>query len=204
MEDPRLELFQAGASVFANDTWAPSLATTFTAVAAFPFVSGSKDAAFLQNLSGSYSAQIKGTGPGLVIVEAYDTGTGFTPRLTNLSALYRSGIGAEALSAGFNITGTGTKRLLIRGVGPTLGRAPFLTDPKIEVFVAGSSSKFAENDNWDPALASTFTSVGAFALTPGSKDAALIATLAPGTYSVRVTGADGGTGDALIEVYELP
>ena len=204
MVDPRMELFQGSTPVFANDTWDLGLATIFSGVGAYGFPAGSKDAAFVRGLSGSYSVQIKGTGPGLVIVEAYDTGTGFTPRLTNLSALYRSGLGAEALSAGFNITGTGTKRLLIRGVGPTLGRAPYLTDPKIEVFVAGSSSKFAENDNWDPALASTFTSVGAFALTPGSKDAALIATLTPGTYSVRVTGADGGTGDALIEVYELP
>jgi len=52
-----------------------------------------------------------------VIVEAYDTGTGNTPRLTNLSALFRAGVGSAALSAGFNITGTGSKRLLIRASG---------------------------------------------------------------------------------------
>ncbi len=204
MDDPRLELFQGATSVFTNDSWDPVLAPVFPSLGAFGYPLGSKDAAFLRSLSGSYSMQIKGTGPGLVLVEAYDAGTGNATRMTNISALSRSGLGSEALAAGFNITGTGTKRLLIRGVGPTLGKAPYLADPKIEVFVAGSSTKVAENDNWDPALASTFTSVAAFALTPGSKDAALIATLAPGTYSVRVTGSDGGTGDALIEVYELP
>ena len=204
MVDPRLELFQGSTSVFTNDNWDAALATIFPVVGAYGFPVGSKDAAVVRSLSGSYSIQVKGTGPGLVIVEAYDTGSSISPRLTNISALNRSGLGAEALAAGFNITGTGTKRLLIRGVGPTLGKAPFMVDPKIEVFVAGGGPKVAENDNWDPALTNTFASVAAFALTPGSKDAALIATLAPGTYSVRVTGADGGTGDALIEVYELP
>jgi len=62
MEDPRLELFQGATSVLTNDTWAPSLASTFATVSAFPFVAGSKDAAFVQGLSGSYSIQLKGTG----------------------------------------------------------------------------------------------------------------------------------------------
>jgi hypothetical protein len=46
--------------------------------------------------------------------------------------------------------------------------------------------------------------VGAFALTPGSRDAALLTTLAPGSYTVQVSGADGGTGEALVEIYEVP
>jgi hypothetical protein len=46
---------------------------------------------------------------------------------------------------------------------------------------------------------------GAFALPPGSRDAAVILTLAPGAYTAQVTAAEGiGTGTALIELYELP
>ena len=61
-----------------------------------------------------------------------------------------------------------------------------------------------ENDNWNSGLATIFSSVGAFALESGSRDAALVATLLPGSYTAQVRGADGGTGEALIEIYELP
>jgi hypothetical protein len=48
------------------------------------------------------------------------------------------------------------------------------------------------------------TASGAFALTAGSKDAAIVITLNPGNYSVIVTGAGGTTGAAMVEVYEIP
>ena len=37
----------------------------------------------------------------------------------------------------------------------------------------------------------------------GSRDAALVATLVPGNYSVQVSGVGGTTGIALVEVYEM-
>jgi hypothetical protein len=46
--------------------------------------------------------------------------------------------------------------------------------------------------------------LGAFPLTAASLDACLIATLSPGSYSVQVTGKGDATGEALIELYELP
>jgi competence protein ComEC len=46
--------------------------------------------------------------------------------------------------------------------------------------------------------------VGAFPLTPQSKDAALLTTLAPGVYTVQVTGASGTTGVAMVELYDVP
>jgi hypothetical protein len=61
-----------------------------------------------------------------------------------------------------------------------------------------------ENDNWSPTLASTFSAVGAFSLPAGSRDAALLMTLASGAYSVQVKGADGGSGEAVVEIYEVP
>ena len=97
----------------------------------------------------------------------------------------------------------------IRGVGPTLAEAPYnvpgvLADPMIQVYDS-NNNMVAENNDWDPSLSTTFSSVGAFALQSGSKDAAMIVTLQAGTaYTVQCKGADGGTGQALIEVYELP
>ena len=62
------------------------------------------------------------------------------------------------------------------------------------------------NDNWGggSSLAAAFTQVGAFALAPDSRDAALLVTLEPGNYTVQVSGAGGTTGVALVEVYEVP
>ena len=53
-------------------------------------------------------------------------------------------------------------------------------------------------------LTSTFRAVGAFLLDNGSRDAALQTALPPGSYTAQVRGADGGTGEALIEIYEVP
>jgi hypothetical protein len=96
---------------------------------------------------------------------------------------------------------------LIRAVGPALaafGVTDVLTDPKLQVY-DGAGHKIDENDNWAAVLAPTFGSVAAFALPPGSRDAALVLTLAAGrSYTAQISGVNGGTGEALVEVYELP
>jgi len=206
MADPRLDLFNGSVAVFSNDNWPASLADTFAAVGAFPFPADSRDAAFMQGLNAAYSIQARGTGPGVVLVEAYDVGAATTARLVNVSARNRVGTGDDILIAGFNISGAGSKQLLIRAVGP--GLAAFvvtgtLADPKLEIF-NGAGQKQTENDNWVATLVPTFRLVGAFDLAVGSRDAALVAVLPPGSYTVQVRGADGGTGEALVEIYELP
>jgi hypothetical protein len=209
MGDPKLVLYQGAAAVTENNDWPAALGATFATVGAFPFPANSRDAALLQNLSGSYSVHVNGTGPGLVLLEGYDTGAGSAVRLVNLSARNRVGTGDDILINGFYVAGTGTIRLLIRAVGPTLGSAPFnvagtLADPKLEIYNA-AGARITVSDNWDPALAATFASVAAFALVPGSKDAALVVVLAAGnSYTAQTMGADGGTGEAMVEIYELP
>jgi len=139
-------------------------------------------------------------------VEAYDSLPGNSQRLINLSARNRVGSGADVLIAGFSIAGAGTKRLLIRAVGPTLaafGVTGVLADPKLEVY--DGNTKVVENDDWEVGLAPTFGAVGAFAFAGGSKDAAAIVTLAAGkSYTVHASGVGGATGEGLIEIYELP
>ena len=93
------------------------------------------------------------------------------------------------------------------GVGPTLGALGVtgaLADPRLEVVNQATGATIAANDNWTADLTSVFSSVGAFALNPGSADAAVVATLPPGSYTAKVSGANRGTGVALVEVYELP
>jgi uncharacterized protein (DUF1800 family) len=130
------------------------------------------------------------------------------PRLVNLSTRAQAGTGDAVLTAGFVITG-GTKQVLVRAVGPSLGAAPFnlpgvLADPQLTLFGPDSGTHIAAtNDNWNAADAATFSAVGAFNLVAGSKDSAIVATLAPGNYTAQVTGAGGTTGLALVEVYEV-
>jgi uncharacterized delta-60 repeat protein len=207
-EDPRLELYTTGITPLAtNDDWPSTMSPVFASVGAFGFPAGSKDSALVQSINGSFTVQARSTSTGVILVEAYDLSTKPTPRLINISARNQVGTGSDILIAGFAITGTGTKRLLIRGVGPGLGQfgvTDFLLDPKLQVFDS-TNTEVGTNDNWDPTLTTISQSVGAFALPSLSKDAALVVNLkASSTYTVWVSGSDGGTGNALIEVYELP
>ncbi len=207
MLDPRIELYRGASRTSDNNDWPLSLAPVFNTLGAFAFPVASRDAAALHFLSGPLTAQVTGTSGGTVLVEGYDAGTGSGARLINLSARNRVGTGSDILIAGFFVAGTGTQRLLIRAVGPTLsalGVPSVLADPQLEVTDA-TGTRLAANDNWDPTLAPTFAQVGAFPLPTGSKDAAVVVTLAAGrSYTVQVSGVANAVGEALVEVYEVP
>jgi hypothetical protein len=202
-----------------NDNWNVTDASTFTAVGAFPLAAGSRDAALYNGAltSAGYSAQVSGNGgvTGVALAEIYDVTPTLIfgaemPRLINVSARTVSGTGADALIAGFVVAGPpgSSKRVLLRAIGPTLGVfgvTGVLADPRLELFNA-ASVRIQENDNWGGSadLTAAFRAVGAFGLDGTSRDAALLTTLAPGSYSAQVSGVGGGTGVALVEVYEVP
>jgi hypothetical protein len=217
LNDPKIELFAGANKATENDNWGGSttLSTAFASVGAFAFVSAtSLDAAALANVgAGDNSVRVSASGSstGTVIAELYDSTpianvTATTPRLVNVSVLKHLGLG---LTAGFVVDGSGSKRVLIRAVGPTLGAPPFnvsgvVTDPQLVLF-SGQSS-IGSNDNWGGSteLAGAFTQVGAFGLPATSRDAALLVTLQPGAYTVQVSGVNSTTGVAIVEVYEVP
>lgn len=125
-------------------------------------------------------------------------------RLTNLSVRSAAGTGAETLIVGFSVGGTGAKRVLIRGVGPTLGEfgvSGFVANPELTLF-AGETA-LSQNDDWGggSTLATAFSGVGAFALPVASRDAALLESVQPGSYSAQLVAASG-TGVALVECYD--
>jgi hypothetical protein len=127
-----------------------------------------------------------------------------TPRLINVSCRAFAGSGDSTLIVGFYISGTGSKTLLIRGIGPTLLQyiaPPVVNDPVITVYNE-NDLPVASNNDWDPVLAADFTRVGAFSLVNGSKDAAFKVTLQPGRYTVHLVNS-GATGEGLIEVYDF-
>lgn len=128
-------------------------------------------------------------------------------RLVNLSARATLTSGAPALIVGFVVSDH--KEILVRGIGPTLasfGVAQFLGDPMISL--AGTAGVMATNDDWQSGvdgnvIASTSARVSAFALANGSKDAALMAALVRGAYTMSVSRQATATGTALAEVYDL-
>jgi alkaline phosphatase len=132
-------------------------------------------------------------------------------RLVNLSSRGLVGAGEGAMINGFVLTGTQPHQLLIRGVGPTLGSYGVnsaLADPFLRVRDA-SGATVALNDDWETnsnavALREASSALGAFALTSGGKDAALLLTLSPGNYTVELSGMGAATGVGLLEIYELP
>jgi len=134
--------------------------------------------------------------------------------LVNISNRALVGTGADILIPGFVIQGTGTKRILVRAVGPSLARfgvAGTLADPQMSLYrrQPGTTTDVivAANDNWGTnanaaEIVSTSSSLGAFSLTAGSADAALLLDVQPGQYSVVASGVGDTTGVAIVEVYD--
>ncbi len=132
--------------------------------------------------------------------------TARTDRLVNLSSRLRvaSGDASRSVIVGFVVSGTAPKQVLVRAVGPGLagfGVSGVLNNPGLQIF--RGSTLVAENQDWSSSADVTTTGarVGAFALSAGSQDAALVATLSPGAYTA-VVQANGGSGVALVEVYD--
>ncbi len=228
LPDPVLTVNIPGSDVpiAVNDNWGSSLGLSeaFDAVAAFQLPVGSLDSAISSRFSSrnySFSVTGKNGATGLALAEIYDasgsTRTAGSPRLTNLSTSTSIDPGAT-LAVGFTLGGTTPRTVIVRAVGPTLATTfkdffspgSTMRDPKLDLFAlfdGGPEVKIAENNDWGglPPVISAMAAVAAFPLDgPLTKDAVVVTTLPPGRYSARVTGADGGGGQAIVEVYEVP
>jgi hypothetical protein len=217
LSDPQLALIeqQSSVTVASNDGWSstPQLSTDFQSVGAFPLPAGSADAASEVRLTpGAYTTRVTTDTPGvqgIALAEVYDAeATSVRSRLINLSTLGYTGTGENALVAGFAIEGNAPKKLLIRAVGPGLagyGVSGWLSNPQFVLYPLGVTTPIASNDDWSGSaeLSQAFKTAGAFPLTPGSHDAALVVSLSPGTYTVVITGVNNTTGYSMVELYDL-
>jgi PKD repeat protein len=221
--DPMLTLNNSSGMMAMNSAWqtsstgvaqGPLITSTDTQVGAFALPSGSVDTALMATVNqGVYTAVIlspNGTS-GVALAEVYDADVSQTPvaRLTNISARMNVTAGQGVLIGGFVIEGNIPQTVLIRGAGPALsayGVTGALPDPVITVL--SGSTTLATNAGWGTGtssaaqLSAAAVQVGAFPLTSGSKDSAVLLTLNPGVYSVEVSSASGATGVALVEVYD--
>ncbi len=129
------------------------------------------------------------------------------PRVLAVSA--RLIVGNEGAVGTFTVEGTANKQVLLRAVGP--GLAPFgltgwVPDPQLEVYDSNGTLIAINNDWWAASNASAISAaaaaVGGFALANGGRDAAVLMSFAPGSYSVRATGASGVGGIAYLELFD--
>jgi hypothetical protein len=223
----QLQLFDQSSRVIAqNDGWSndAAIAAAGERVGAFKLPGGSRDSALLVTLPpGAYTAHVGATGSGIALLEVYDATTSTvlsTEQLINISTRGFVDSGDGKLIAGFAVSGDAPKRVLVRGIGASLtgfGVPGALADPVLELYTAGGTTLIARNDNWSTPQSGTVAgaagtaaeilsaaqATGAFPLESGSKDAAVLITLMPGSYSAVVSGANQTTGAGLVEVYEV-
>jgi uncharacterized repeat protein (TIGR03803 family) len=119
--------------------------------------------------------------------------------LLNISTRLQVLTGDKVLIGGFIITGTDPKRVIVRGIGPSLnGVGATLQDPVLELHRGDVT--VATNDDWKEHQAE----VEATGLQPTNNfESAIVATLAPGAYTVILSGKNNGSGVGVVEVYDL-
>jgi outer membrane protein assembly factor BamB len=133
---------------------------------------------------------------------------GLTGKLTNLSVSSYAGTGEDRLIVGAVTDGTGTRKLLIRGVGPTLASfnvSSAMADPNITAY--SGQTVVGQNDNWGQGgnaagIITAAASVGAFPLPTGSLDAALVGDFTAGGVTVHLGGGRNPGDIGLVEVYD--
>jgi hypothetical protein len=172
--------------------------------------------------SGGYSAQVSGlaASSGVALAEVYDLDMNPTQTLTNISARCFVGTSTNTAISGTVIGGSQSARLLLRGIGPALagfGLSGTVAQPSIALLDSGGTL-IASDTGWGNTLVlgtstvaascrlatgSDMTAAGAFALTPGSLDSAMVVTLPPGSYTVELSGAGSSTGTGLAEIYKF-
>jgi hypothetical protein len=129
-------------------------------------------------------------------------------QLLNISTRMRVLTGDNVLIAGFIITGADPKKVIIRGLGPSLGAVGVqgaLTDTTLELHQGANT--LATNDNWkidDQTGQSQEATIQATTIPPSNDlESALVATLNPGSYTAVLAGKNQTSGIGVVEVYDL-
>ena len=202
LSDPRLKLFDSAGNLLAvNEGWT-SQHDELVAAGLAP--AHERDSAMVATLTpGAYTVVLESSSqsPGTGLFELYDLAP-LNSETKNLSTRGRVGTGDHSMVAGFAIGGDRPSRVIVRAIGPSLaayGISDPLLDPTLELHAADGSLMFS-NDNWR----SQEELIVASGLPPShDAEAAIIATLNPGSYTAILRGAGDTVGNALVEVFRL-
>jgi len=208
LPDPTLELRQDGSMIASNDDWQDAPNTADIPDGFEP--TDPREAVIVTTLQpGAYTVIEAGkdNATGLGLVEVYDLDSAGDAILANISTRGFVETGNEVMIGGFILGGgTGGSTVVVRAIGPSLtpfGIGNALANPTLELHDE-NGALILNNDDWqdDPVQAAQITAAG-FA-PQNDLESAIIMLLSPRPYSAIVAGKDGGTGVALVEVYNLP
>ena len=127
-----------------------------------------------------------------------------TGQLLNISTRLRVQTGDNVLIGGLILTGSQPKKIIVRGIGPSLTAdgAPLagrLADPTLDLFQG--DTLLASNDNWKETQQ---TEIEQTTIPPSNDlESAIVRTLEPGAYTAVLRGKNNSTGIGLIEAYDL-
>ena len=207
LADPQIEVRAPdGTLVGHNDNWRDSQEQQLIASGLAP--TNNQEAALILAPSGqSYAVQVSGvngaTGIATVEIYALASASGPAKKFRNISTRGHVGTGDNVLIGGTIVNGSAAQRLMVRAIGPDLAGAGVvgaLPDPILELRDA-EGNLLASNDDWRSNQEQEIVATG---LAPqDNRDAAILTTVFPTSYTSIVRGKNGATGVALVEVYKL-
>ena len=202
LQDPVLELHDSSGGVIINDNWRSTQEAEIQQTGLAP--ADDRESAIVKRLpAGNYTAIIRSAdgSKGIGLVELYDLNATDPAELGNLSV--RAGVETDdnVLIDGLILQGGIAKRVVFRGLGPSLGIPGALQDPTLDVYDANGTLR-GSNDNWrNGANATEIQSAG---LAPSDdRESAVLLTLSAGNYTSIVRGVARTTGIGLAEAYKL-
>jgi hypothetical protein len=120
-------------------------------------------------------------------------------QLLNLSTRLQVQPGDKALIGGFIIAGSEPKKVILRGIGPSLNVPGKLDDPVIQLFNSAGAN-IGGNDDWK----TDQQNVESTGFAPSNdRESALVITLNPGAYTVVMRGKNNSSGVGVVEVYDI-
>jgi hypothetical protein len=203
MLNPTLELHDAaGATIAFNDNWGQSANSAAIAESGVAPANASEPAILMDLAPGSYTAVLSGANQttGLAVVEIYDLDSGADSKLANISTRVLVQAGDAALIGGLIVIGQSAVDVIVRAIGPSLTVPGAMVDPTLELRDA-SGALVAANDNWRSTQEAIIAETGV--APTRDAESAIVTSLAPGSYTAIVRGANGTTGVAVVEVYQL-
>jgi hypothetical protein len=218
LSDPVLELHQGNTTLATNDNWKTrqdgSSQQAEVEATTIPPKNDLESAIVMTLAPGTYTAILSGKNntTGIGVVEVYDLDQSANSELANLSSRGFVDLNNDVMIGGVIVGGANTDgkaTVLVRALGPSLNSDQIhdaLPDPVLELHDSNGTT-LATNDNWkinDQSQQSQENAIRATTIAPSNDfEAALIATLSPGTYTAVVRGKNNTTGVALVEVYNL-
>ena len=223
LANPILELHNGSGSVIAtNDDWQTTIVGGIITSSQVSDIQNSghaptaaSESAIIANLPpGNYTAIVRGVAntTGVGLVEVYDLNSAASSSLSNISTRSFVQTSEHVMIGGFIIQGTGTKKVIIRAIGPELtqfGITDELANPTLELHNA-NGGLIATNDNWQTTIIGGIINGDQVSDIQNSghaptaaTESAIIANLQPGNYTAIVRGVSNTTGVALVEVYDL-